>query len=342
MCTAALGKSINPARKIAPKSGPFQIGAPGIVEPSHAEILYGDSASVTRPAQPPLSSLIKVAGQARRKPPSEPNRAANADPSPTPGDPGPNAPYLATKAGPGISEPVAPVPAPGPAGRQANAEPEGGREGLKGNRAAFSDRIGRWPKDRAWKEIQDGMANPNATMNPTYEEARIWAIQNNRAAVFDIKDDPNVDDSPAPHRVHAKGFSAIARHDAIIVREARKQGVDPDLVRAIMYVENADGNPVGLNKAAESFGMADTIFPMNINPRIWAGMGGVGRKEFGQPDRNIRAGVALIKVISDRLRVRDRTPMKIGSIWSFTGRENVNYIGARIQRAYDGKYWKSS
>ncbi len=288
----------------------------------------------------PMPSLMKGAGQARRKPPSEPNRAANVPPSSTPVNPGPNAPYLATKAGPGISEPGAPVRAPGPSGRQANAEPEGGREGLKGKRVAFSDRIGKWPRDRAWKEIQDAMANPNATMNPTQEESRIWAIQKNRTAVFDIKDDPNVDDSPARHRDHAKGFSAIARHDAIIAREARNQGVDPDLVRAIMYVENADGNPVGLNKAAEFFGIAETILPMNINARIWAGMGGVGRNEFGQPNRNIRAGVALIKAISDRLRVRDRTPVKIGSIWSFTGRENVNYIGARIQRAYDGKYWK--
>ena len=79
---------------------------------------------------------------------------------------------------------------------------------------------------------------------------------------------------------------------------------------------------------------------MNINNRTWAGIGGVKRKEFKQPEQNIRAGVALIKAIADRLRTADRTPAKIGSIWNFTGREEVNEIGARIQRAYDEQTWK--
>ncbi len=86
--------------------------------------------------------------------------------------------------------------------------------------------------------------------------------------------------------------------------------------------------------------LADSLLPMNINDRMWAGIGGVKRNEFDRPERNIHAGVALIKAISDRLRPEDRTPAKIGAIWNFSGAELVNEIGARIQRAYDEKTWQ--
>jgi len=213
-------------------------------------------------------------------------------------------------------------------------------EGYTPDRHAFFERTGKWPNNEAWREIEFAKAKPNVTINPRMEAARIWAIRNNRKAVFDIKHNPNVEDGPADHRDHARGFTAVARYDAIIAREAKRQGVDPDLIRAIMYVENADGDPHGLNKAAEAMGWADSLLLMNINDRLWAGIGGVKRNEFKQPERNIHAGVALIKAISGRLRPADRTPAKIGTIWNSTGRENVNKIGARIQRAYDEKTWR--
>ena len=85
--------------------------------------------------------------------------------------------------------------------------------------------------------------------------------------------------------------------------------------------------------------MASSILPMNIRPKPWAGLAGVKEEEFGKPERNIRAGVALIRAITERLRPEDRTPAKIGSIWNFAGRENVNRVGARIQSAFDAKAW---
>ncbi|HJO69509.1 MAG TPA: glycosyl hydrolase 108 family protein, partial [Rhodospirillales bacterium] len=69
------------------KSFPFirprQVSAPGIVRPSPEEILYGDAASAAQAPPPPLALLAKGMGQARRKPPSVPNRATNAPPAPT-------------------------------------------------------------------------------------------------------------------------------------------------------------------------------------------------------------------------------------------------------------------
>ncbi len=132
----------------------------------------------------------------------------------------------------------------------------------------------------------------------------------------------------------------MKKHGEIIEREARAQGVEPNLVRAIMYVENADGSRFGLSKFAERHGFAKTLFPMNINPRLWAGLIGVKEEEFRKPEVNIKAAVTLIKRIEERLDVNDRTPAKIGSIYNFSGRENVSDVGARIQKAFDGKLWQ--
>lgn len=165
------------------------------------------------------------------------------------------------------------------------------------------------------------------------EESRQWAVLNDRRVRFNIEDNPAEKGGKPPWRIHALGVEAVRKHDAIIEREAKRKGVDPDLVRAIMYMENADGHKFGAAKIAEELDMADSLFPMNIKPDMWAGLDGVKKEEFENPEANIRAGVTLIKRIRDRLD--DPSEAKIGSIWNYTGAEKVNDKGARIQRIYD-------
>ena len=198
-------------------------------------------------------------------------------------------------------------------------------------------------KDRkkVQKEIEEVKDNPKKIVKVTMEESRIWAILNDKRKVwFNIKDNPKETGEAPEHREPERGVKAVRDHDAVIEREARAQGVDPDLVRAIMYYENADGNVRGLGKLAERAEMAESLLPMNIKPKVWAGMGGVGEEEFKDPEKNIHAGVALIKAIRDRLRPEDRTAAKIGSIYNFTGRENVSLRGARIGRVFDERLWE--
>lgn len=75
---------------------------------------------------------------------------------------------------------------------------------------------------------------------------------------------------------------------------------------------------------------------MNINPEIWGGLG-IDRRTAADYLTNIRAGVPLIKRISDR--IENPTPEKIASIWNFTGRERVNDFGAYAGRVYIEKPW---
>jgi hypothetical protein len=65
---------------------------------------------------------------------------------------------------------------------------------------------------------------------------------------------------------------------------------------------------------------------------------GISKEEFSDPEKNIRAGVALIREIKDRLV--NPTPAKIGSIWQFTGSEVVRENGAKIEKVMRKKPWE--
>lgn len=198
-------------------------------------------------------------------------------------------------------------------------------------------------RPKAQGEIDTFKRDPNPEKPHIFhmEESRRVALLNDWPNVrFNIKDNPEELGEAPWYRDEDSGKKAVKKYDQIIEREARVQGVEPKLVRAIMYVENADGNFLNINRQFEKIGLAESILPMNIKPRFWAGLIGVTEAEFRIPEINIRAAVTLIKRIEERLAVKDRTPAKIGSIYNFNGREKVSDVGARIQKAFDKKPWE--
>lgn len=193
-------------------------------------------------------------------------------------------------------------------------------------------------RPQAQEEIARMKANPGKPLTIRYEEARIWALKNDVPASFDIADNPHQTGDAPFRRQHSKGVETVRKYDPIINLEAQRQGVDPNLIRAIMYVENADGSHYGLESVLTAMGAAKTLMPMNINPKTWEGMDGKSINDYKDPEKNIAAAVALIRRIRDR--IENPTPSKIGSIWNFTGREKVNSLGARIGRAYKERLWE--
>lgn len=137
--------------------------------------------------------------------------------------------------------------------------------------------------------------------------------------------------------MESKGSEAIEKYGKIAEEEAKRQGVDPNLVKAIMYYENADGHKFGLNDAADMLGVSGSVMPMNINPKIWGGLG-IERTSASRPENNIRAAVTLIKRIQER--VDDPTPEKIGSLWNGIMLDQVNQRGARIGRIAKERPWE--
>ena len=119
---------------------------------------------------------------------------------------------------------------------------------------------------KAQQEIDEARRNPGKEdIVFTMEESRQWAILNDRRVRFNIEDNPAEKGDASKFRDHGIGVDVVKEHDAIIEREAKRKGVDPDLVRAIIYMENADGNPLNLNRLVEEFGMASSIPPRTSN-----------------------------------------------------------------------------
>lgn len=98
------------------------------------------------------------------------------------------------------------------------------------------------------------------------EPERIKAVNTDQRAVVRVAANPNATDSNPFFIDIDDGKDAVAKFGGIIEMEAKKQGVDPDLVKAIMFAENARGNRLGLDQAFQDLGFANTFLPMNINP----------------------------------------------------------------------------
>ena len=177
----------------------------------------------------------------------------------------------------------------------------------------------------------DGDEVPTLNM----ESDRTQALVENLPARFEIRENPNADPNYGAWRaIHSLGVDAVQQHEGTIERLARAQGVDPDLVKAIMYVENAHG---AYGHPLEALGLAESLFPMNIRPDPWAAMQDPPA-DLSDPEVNIRIAVTLIRRITER--IDDPTPAKVASIWNFTGREAVNEFGARVQDVYRRQLWK--
>ncbi len=151
-------------------------------------------------------------------------------------------------------------------------------------------------------------------------------------AVFEIADNPNADAS-APF-IEWPEKSQVFRYDGIIQGEAIRQGVDPDLVRAIMYMETTHGH---LDWIPALIDVNKSLLPMNIKTETWRDLGW-SREDLKDPKTNIKAGTLILKRTGER--VEDPTVEKIASVYNFLGREKVNDYGARVGVIYREKLWK--
>jgi len=171
------------------------------------------------------------------------------------------------------------------------------------------------------------------------EKARIRNIIDDKPARFEIRRNPEADGSERIHEIRKWGTEAVVEHDPVIREMAEKHGVDPDLIRAVMWAENARGHKFGLNKAADHFWQSDTPLPMNMNKETGARLLGRMPDDLYDAHHNIEAATIFLKRIRDRIDSPNPTPAQIGSIWIFTGREQTHDWGEFIQRVYNEKPW---
>jgi len=131
----------------------------------------------------------------------------------------------------------------------------------------------------------------------------------------------------------ASGMSEVTKHAKIIEAEAQRQGVDPDLVKAIMYMETTHGYYDAIPAAVDA---NKTLLPMNIHTEYWKDLG-FSRKQLKDSKTNIKVGVLLLKKFAER--VEPKSIETIATVYQNLGATKVSNYGARVAKIYNQKLW---
>jgi soluble lytic murein transglycosylase-like protein len=120
-----------------------------------------------------------------------------------------------------------------------------------------------------------------------------------------------------------------------IVFASEKEGVDPDLIRATMYIETTQGYYFGLGSHLDQAGLSKTILPMNINPDLWSDLG--TRDQLDQPYNNIAAGAKILKGIVGNLT--SPSIEAVATLYNALSATQVSDYGARAAAVYNERPW---
>ena len=134
------------------------------------------------------------------------------------------------------------------------------------------------------------------------------------------------------------GKSAVNENDRRILRYSDKHNIDPDLVRAVMFAENARGHKGIFNWAGDVSGLSKSIEPMNIQKNRWSSLVDKKPEDMYDPDVNVEAGTLLLSRLRDR--IEKPTPEKIGTLWNSLKEKETTIFGTYIDKVYREKPWK--
>lgn len=129
--------------------------------------------------------------------------------------------------------------------------------------------------------------------------------------------------------------STVGIYNDGIIYAANKEGVDPDLIRSIMYVETTQGYYLGLGTIMDKVGLSKTILPMNIYASLWSALG--SRNELNDPLYNIIAGAKILKGIQANLAEPDI--VTVATLYNALAATKVSDYGARVAAVYKDKPW---
>lgn len=158
------------------------------------------------------------------------------------------------------------------------------------------------------------------------------AILEGKEAIFEVA--PNSDADPSEPWHARSSENEVPEYDEFIVKEAKSAGVDPDLLRAIVYLETTQG---WYDEYTGIFKEPKTLRPMNVHVEYWSDLG-YSREDLEKPETNIKAGVKILKGIIDR--TPGATIEQIATLYNNLAAEKVSDYGARVKQLLEDKEWE--
>lgn len=177
---------------------------------------------------------------------------------------------------------------------------------VRGAHASYNRTIRAWKDDpdsgeefncRCWAERIDISKIP--VIN--FSEDRIKSILDDTPAIFEIQIDPKATSKAPSYEDVPTAREALLDNDAYIEIAAKKHSVDPDLIRAIMWAENARGGYFGSGYGWDKLKITRTAMPMNVYVSIWHSLISQNKDDLYDPKKNVEAGAILLKRISQRI-----------------------------------------
>jgi hypothetical protein len=163
------------------------------------------------------------------------------------------------------------------------------------------------------------------------------SIIENTKAEFIIEENLSADGGKPIYELASQ--EQVSENEQFIIVSAQKYKLDPDFVRAIIYMESTHGyydKFCDLNTPLCRVGENKSILPMNIYVRYWEGLGFI-REDLENPAKNIDAGCLILQRIWER--VKNPTIRKVASIYQILSSLEVTDYGARVQNIYEQKLW---
>lgn len=149
---------------------------------------------------------------------------------------------------------------------------------------------------------------------------------------FKVSPNKNADDSEP---FYAFGhFSEVNRNKKIIEEKSQNAGVNPDLTKAIVHLETTQGY---YDRIHEVIDKNTSLRPMNVQSEYWKDLG-YSRDDLKEPEKNIEAGVELLKRIKNNMP--DAGDEEIASVYNNLGAKKVSDYGARVKRLMKEKPWE--
>jgi hypothetical protein len=151
--------------------------------------------------------------------------------------------------------------------------------------------------------------------------------------LFKIDENPSADGSKP--LIERAAESKVDKYAKEIDDATKAKGVDPDLLRALMYMETTHG---WYDYPLDLIGKNKSILPMNINHSFWGDTFGT-RPQLHEPAKNIMGGAEMVKRIIKCMP--DNAPIDhIATIYNSLSARKVSNYGARVKEIYNSKPWK--
>lgn len=171
------------------------------------------------------------------------------------------------------------------------------------------------------------------------------AVLNDRRLVyFPIMKNPQASDEMPLNEFHV--LNQVKKYESFIVGASEKYNVDPDLIRAIVYMETTHGyydipisnllQMLNLDTGNVANAFHKSILPMNINTAFWGDYFGT-REQLLNPQYNIDAGTRHLAQLSRFLKSNDVE--KIASLYNNLATHRTNDYGKRVAKFYREKPW---